>query len=395
MPFGGGGARIDGLENGYSLQGKIAISSTAFFQGLMNGDVQVVLNAQRDQEHVILDDMQYWMNDQVGKDFQLMMRFPKGQLLDPANPALAKKVEGWLREKLLTADQRPMEMTITTNADSGDPFQGILSQPFTTLDKLGRDLSASLKTKNLPERVKQNIFTNAMMALGLMATVRQDEAFKSDDVKAVANVIFDGAFEQEPDSLDVAKLLVATENGLTTPEANDLRKQYKRKATHILSNMLANRNRNMPVSPDRAPTDSELKTMYGLLQEIASYLAAEKLTKADVEAILSLFMPSGSDHPNIRVHKLKCLAAIDVFFEKVNGGKRLEVEWSGIQTGYRTTAEYRETRAFLEEGVVPKSKASLSQKLYAGKQRWELFTMDGGKNLQSAFEGLAKKGAVK
>ena len=45
----------------------------------MNGDVQVVLNAQRDQEHVILDDMQYWMNDQVGKDCQLMMRFPKGQ----------------------------------------------------------------------------------------------------------------------------------------------------------------------------------------------------------------------------------------------------------------------------------------------------------------------------
>lgn len=59
-----------------------------------------------------------------------------------------------------------------------------------------------------------------------------------------------------------------------------------------------------------------------------------------------------------------------------------------------TTAEYRETRAFLEGIVVPKSKTPLSQKLYAGKQRWELLTI-GDVSLQNAFDGLAKKGAVK
>ncbi len=314
-------ATIRDCEYSKNMQGKIAVTSEAFFKGVGDNSIQLVIHNQAPQEFVVNDDLKFCFEQRLAEDFPKMLDSPT-----PSMQALfAHQFQGMVKPGGKQVQGFRVGSAVGTAAEGGiltdayeyptlmvdaaaiapmqSPSEILATTPSITSTQLKDKLIAMLKPQQISEVAKQNIFVKEFLEV----LIRQQKTpVAKNFMIGLMQEIFDDPESRltspEAKSLNVVELITA----LAAPTDDSLA-EWGTELLKQVVDVLANKNTHMQVLR-RVANDFERGQEFSMLRCIAfSFLLSKD--PAYRQYVLNAFVPLLTGDP-FYAHKVWCLASL-------------------------------------------------------------------------------------
>lgn len=298
-----GNNSVRGIENGTSLQGKIAVTSEAFLNGIAANEIQLVFHGQSNKEAVILDDLKFCIQEQLREDFLKILDAPTAFTM--ATPAYQFKTR---LGDLFNANYTPKVHNMQDIPPLKTAADIIRENPNITMAQLVEELIAMIKDQPLSVAVKEKLFIEEFFTTGILQLKPRKMTPKliEDRLKEIFDDPLGKLTTKKLDRLRILEFVISF------AEANADEKETFVELLKQVVDVLSNNNTDIPVI-SRVATDAEKKQEFSMLKAIAHGML---LSNDDtfIHYVINAFNVGPTD--KFYKHKMWCLSALDIFMEQ-------------------------------------------------------------------------------
>jgi hypothetical protein len=291
------------IENSISLQGKIAVTSEAFMNGIASNEIQLVFHGQSNKEAVILDDLKFCIQEQLREDFLKILDAPTAFTM--ATPAYQFKTR---LAEYFNANYTPRLHNMQDIPPLKTAADIVRENPAITMDALIAQLIDMLKDQPLSVAVKEKLFIEEFFTTGILQLKPRKMTPKliEDRLKEIFDDPLGKLTTKKLDRLRILEFVISFAEA-TADE----------KETHIallkqVVDVLSNNNTAIPVI-SRVATDAEKKQEFSMLKAIAHGMLLSNDDRF-IHYVINAFNVGPTD--KFYKHKMWCLSALDIFMEQ-------------------------------------------------------------------------------